>query len=280
MSSETLHVVFTPSGAGALRDALAAEGRDDRVVSLFDNLSFGPIDSSDGSTRPAWVEEQLGYTGWDEVLAESEPFWRESLAPGPRKIVWMSRRATMEYTGFLEWLRRAGDAPCEIVDLTDCRISRHSQHGPPTRPHLAVSLAGLFPDEIRDNKLLERAEPLAASERHRYQALWQQLRRENAPFRVTDGQKLTSAPISVFDQSLLSHVRERWLKVARVVAETMALQMDDRVYQVGDMVLAGRINALVNDGVLECQGNTPLDMRFSEVRLPQRIDSPPTAATG
>ncbi len=68
--------------------------------------------------------------------------------------------------------------------------------------------------------------------------------------------------------------------MARVVAETMALQMDDRVYQVGDMVLAGRINALVNDGVLECQGNTPLDMRFSEVRLPQRIDSPPTAATG
>ncbi len=96
MSSETLHVVFTPSGAGALRDALAAEGRDDRVVSLFDNLSFGPIDSPDGSTRPAWVEEQLGYTGWDEVLAESEPFWRESLSPGPRKIVWMSRRATME----------------------------------------------------------------------------------------------------------------------------------------------------------------------------------------
>lgn len=230
MTSDILHVVFTPSGAGTLRDVLTAEGRNDGVVSLFDNLSFGPIEPSDHSTRPLWVEEQLGYADWDEVIAQSEPFWRESLSPEPRKIVWMSRRSAMEYAGFLEWLWHAGDAPCDIVDLTDYRISRHPQHGPPTPPSLAVSLAGLFPDEIRDNKLLDRAEPLPASERHRYRELWRQLRTENAPFRVTDGQNLASAPMTFFDQTLLSQVKERWLKVARVVGETIALQMDDRVY--------------------------------------------------
>ena len=274
MSSDTLHIVFTPSGAGTLRDVLSADGRNERVVSLFDDLSFGPIEPSDGSTRPPWVEEQLGYTDWNDVIAQSESFWRESLSHGVRKTVWLSRRSAMEYAGFLEWLWRAGDAPCDIVDLTEFRISRYPQHGPPTPSSLAVSLAGLFPDEIRDNKLLERTEPLPASERHRYRELWRQLRAENAPFRVTDGQDLRSAPISVFDQTLLSLINDRWQKVARVVGEALALQMDD-LWQTGDMVLAGRINALVNSGALECQGD-PLNMRFSEIRLPRQISSSPT----
>ena len=43
MTQTTLHVVFTPSGAGNLREALKNAGRDGQVVTFFDDLSFGPI---------------------------------------------------------------------------------------------------------------------------------------------------------------------------------------------------------------------------------------------
>jgi hypothetical protein len=37
----------------------------------------------------------------------------------------------MEYAGFLDWLWRLGDAPCEVVDLTDVTVSYFPEHGPP-----------------------------------------------------------------------------------------------------------------------------------------------------
>ena len=43
MAALTLYIVFNPSAGAGLRDALRQSGRDERVVSLFDSLSFGPI---------------------------------------------------------------------------------------------------------------------------------------------------------------------------------------------------------------------------------------------
>ena len=43
MTRTTLHFVFSPSGAASLAEALEQAGRDDQVVTFFDDLSFGPI---------------------------------------------------------------------------------------------------------------------------------------------------------------------------------------------------------------------------------------------
>ena len=72
MSPALLHIVFTPSGAGSLR----------QVVSFFDCLSFGPINPPDLSLRSKWVENELGWTGWDGIARYSETFWREALSLG------------------------------------------------------------------------------------------------------------------------------------------------------------------------------------------------------
>jgi hypothetical protein len=117
VTTPPLHVVFNPSAAGGLRKALGEAGRGDRVVSFFDDLSFGPINPPDPEARRQWVEEELGYAGWEDVT-NTDAFWQEALEPSP-KIAWVSRRTTQEYTGFLEWLRRLGGAPCQINDLTD-----------------------------------------------------------------------------------------------------------------------------------------------------------------
>ena len=102
MTQITLHVVFTPSGAGSLREALKNAGRDDQVVTFFDDLSFGPINPAASASRAEWVENQLGWTNWEEVTALSEPFWHEALSPDHRKVAWLSRRSAMEFAGFLE----------------------------------------------------------------------------------------------------------------------------------------------------------------------------------
>jgi hypothetical protein len=175
----------------------------------------------------------------------------------------------MEYAGFLEWLWRLGDAPCEVVDLTDVNISYRPEHGPPRRPRLAMSLGMLDHNTICNNDLWDLAEPLQMSARGRDLDLWRQLRSENAPLRVIDGDKLVSAPITFFDSLLLSHVKANWLKVAGVVGEALTDQTMDRAFQTCDMVLAARINSFVKSGVVEFQGKSPFALRFSEVRLPR-----------
>jgi hypothetical protein len=57
-----LHIVFTMSGAGALRAAISESGGGDRVICLPDPLNFGPVNPPDPELRRKWVEEELGWT--------------------------------------------------------------------------------------------------------------------------------------------------------------------------------------------------------------------------
>ena len=84
---------------------------------------------------------------------------------------------------------------------------------------------------------------------------------------MVDGGELVSAPISFFDSTLMSFLADDWQKVTRVVGEALACQMDDCIFQTGDILLAARVNALAESGRLEVKGKSPLDMRFSEVRI-------------
>jgi uncharacterized protein DUF3658/uncharacterized protein DUF1835 len=267
--TQLAHVVFTPSGAGCLVQALRNAGRDDQVIACSDDMSFGPINPADSSSRAEWVEQELGHVDWNKAPNSKERLWDETRFPDNRKIAWLTRRSAREYAGFLEWLWRRGDDPCEVVDLTDVTVSHRSDHGPPRRPRLAISLGMLHPDIIASEQLWDLAGPLQTSMRTRYLDLWRRLREENAPLRILEGGNLVSAPISFFDSLLMSYVTHDWQKVARIVGEGLATEWDDGVFQTGDLVLAARVNALVARGQLECRGKNPLEMQFSEVRLPK-----------
>ncbi len=175
----------------------------------------------------------------------------------------------MEYANFLEWLWRLGNAPCAVVDLTDAMVSHRTEHGPPRRPRLAISLAMLHHDVFANGTLWNLAAPLQTSTRTSYLDLWRQLRDEHAPLRVIESGTLRSAPITFFDSLLMSHATDEWQKVTKIVGEGLVAEWDDGAVQTGDLVLAARVNALVESGQLECRGKSPLEMRFSEVRLPK-----------
>jgi hypothetical protein len=265
MTRTVFHVAFTPLGAENLRDALRNAGRDERVIGLSDDLRFGPIDSDDLSLRAKWIKNELGLTGWDDIAAESEWFWQQALSSDHRTVAWLSRRSAREYAGFLEWLRRRGDEPCEIVDLTDLQLPQFSEHGSLTAP--VASLARIVFEAIYDDDLFEQIEILPATTRRKYQALWRQLRDESAALRVLKNDALVSSPISFFDPALMSQASENWRKVARVVAMTLHSEAEGHA---SDLFLAARVNALVASGHLERQGRSAVDMRRCEVRLSQQ----------
>jgi hypothetical protein len=169
----------------------------------------------------------------------------------------------MEYAGFLDWLWRLGDAPCEVVDLSEVKVG--PEHGSPRPPRLAVRLGMLHHDIMSREKLWDLAEPLQETARERYRYLWQQLRSENAPLRVIDGDELVSAPISFFDSRVTSEVTDQWQDVQRVLGYALISRTDDRI--VGDVFLMGRIIALVKSGRLEIQGELGPEMYKSRVRL-------------
>jgi uncharacterized protein DUF3658/uncharacterized protein DUF1835 len=253
--------VFSPSAAGSLNVALRKAHRPDRVACQFDNLALGPINPPDHRERLAWMEHELRWSGLEDVLPAPEAFWDEALSEDVRKVAWLSRRSAPEYCAFLEWLWRLGDKPCEVIDLTDMPVGSRRR---------AFSLVLLHPEEIADNRLWDSAAPLDGSTRERFQSLWRRLRAENAPLRVADADGLQSAPITFFDQQLLSFAKSGWQKPARIIGEVMAewvMPEMEPYFQAGDGILSARIPDLVERGLLEGRGNL-LDIRGSEVRLP------------
>ena len=259
MSETTLHVVIGDSVGGSLRQAFKQVGHKAGVVAIRDDLSFGPINPPDPELRAAWARREL-HLGAQETRWPADASWGTALSASGRRVVWVTRRAAHEYAGFLELLWRLGDEACEVVDLTDVEVERRDG----TLAFLR-STGELSPDRIREGASWDRAAPLAPAARERYREMWRRLRAENAPFRVVAGQDLVSAPISFFDELLLSCAGTEWQKTARVIGAAL-LKSEASV---GDVVLLGRLRTLAAAGSLEARGDLS-KMRSSEVRLPPK----------
>jgi len=264
MSDPILHVVFNTSAADTLRAALEQAGIAARVIGLADSLSFGPIDPPDPGLRTAWVEEQLGFSGWDDVGGQATAFWEEALSRTHRRVAWLTRRSTQEFAGFLELVWRLGDEPIEIVDMTDALV-RAGKLGR-LNPHRVFTLTELPPETIRDNQLWNFRQELTPDMRDACRQQWASLKAENAPLRILSDGELVSAPISHFDPLLLSCATAEWKKSARIIGEAICESWTEGM-QTGDMVLIARARALVAAGRLECRGDV-FDIHRSELRLP------------
>jgi len=86
------------------------------------------------------------------------------------------------------------------------------------------------------------------------------------PEQLTLVEMLSDTEIEAIDNALLANTSVHWRKVARVVSATM-LELPIRVEGIPDSYYSQRIQKLVNDGLLESQGNLSY-MRYSEIRIP------------
>ncbi len=246
-----LHVVFNRSAAGSLKEALALAGRNDPVIGLFDNFSFGPIASDEADDRVRWVEDVLGYDGWEEVVSENASFLEASRSAS-RLNAWVSLRETVTYAGYLWWLSSMGNIACTVTNV----------------PQLSISCAEeLIP-------WLDEAIPLTPGELRRRQQQWRSLQFENSDLRVIVGNDLVSKPLDWFDGLLLGLTTDQWQRMARIVGGALAAISEDEVYQVSDMVLGARLASLAEAGVLEWRGDLG-QMRECDLRLPSLAQPPP-----
>jgi hypothetical protein len=237
-----LHVVFSYSAKAGLREALGPEAA---IVRFSDDLSYGPINPPEAVARRAWTDAYLGYDNPD-ITDDEQLFWPRVLDLDVKRVAWFSRRNAHEYCGFLEYLRRLENLPTNIVDATG---SRHS--GGEAFRSVATIPAML----LKGVDLLGGQRVLNASEWAGFLSLWDRLRAEAAELRiVADDLSLSSAPLSYFDQELVSLTSESWRPMQLVLADALVR------WPVGDIFLMSRLYALSDAGFL--------DFRDTERRLP------------
>jgi Protein of unknown function/Domain of unknown function (DUF1835) len=266
-----MHIIFTYAGADELREALLLTHQQDVVISLEHDLNIGPIRPSDPVTRSAWMMRELDDEAY-RMDAIDVP-WDAVLVGDTVPTVWFSRRSASEYAGFLELLWRMGDALCNIIDLSETRVTSQSRNGEIRPSRLAVSQALMRADEIVRGNLFATARPLSLEERARYRSVWTRLRDENAPLRVLDCGELVSAPVSYFDALLLSIATPEWGKMALIVGYALAETWEDDIAQIGASFLAARIRALADMGQLELRGDISA-MRTTEMRRAPSFGDP------
>lgn len=194
-----------------------------------------------------------------------EAFWSISLDERTRPVVWVSRWSARQMCGLLEWLRRRGDRACDVVDLADI-------WAPGDR-----DLASIVP--VLTSRPLARyppsgapewafAAPLSPSARVICQAIWSDLRRENAPLRIMTMRGLSSAGLDVIDEELLRFANEDWMSVEVLIGRFMGENWsnDGGFGQVSYLIAASRVAALANAGRIETRGSV-LDVPNCAVRL-------------
>lgn len=249
MSSGKIHILFHTSAAGTLRAVLDETGSRDQVICLWDNLSYGPIHSLEPVARyEALVDEGLAEREdrpW--LTSDSAKFWKQCGETRNERILWLTRRSPAEMSGFLAYLQRFGDIPCQVVDVEAGEGRLKRRDGQPYGP--VYGTGELADDNIR--VLLGCARPLTSDEAASAGRLWEQLVRENAPLRIPGGDGLVSAPATLVDDRFLGECSADWQATVRVLGNVLGHLPEERGFALDQLFLEWRIDALLARGALE-----------------------------
>lgn len=267
MVTASIHIVFGEAGAIGLSDALAKLGRTDRVLEYPDDLSFGPIATTDPVLRGRWVADKLGDANWQEIAPLVAAFWNDAQSASERHVVWFSRRVTRNYVGFLEYLHRIGDRPCDVVELTETVVPLRGRDGSVRGSRRAICTGLLEAYQFFEGDLFASAVPLSDEARGAYRLDWDRPRAENAALRIVGPDlRLASVPLTHFDEALLQHVRPDFQKAARIIGKVFAEKWDADIYEVDEFFLSRRLAMLARTGAIESKGDLT-QIGFSEVRF-------------
>lgn len=257
----TLHVTPSDSAGGSLRRAILDAGQDKEVLPYRDDLSCGPIDPDTPSVRAGWWAP---YYEAQEVERTLRAFWDRVATTDDRLVVWFGRHSAFDLAFFLCRADRLGERSYDVVDVTGLRLPFTKPDGSHAMTQPVQTISSVPADGLKS--LLGSERPFTAKERDEMRRRWHQLRAENAPFRVVTATGLASAPIDHFDALLMERTTTEWLRINRVIADTIGYNSEPYC-QSGDLVLRMRVAALIGEGKLLGDGD-PWDMHYGRVRLP------------
>ena len=258
-----LNVCFCESGAGTLRHLLKIEGRKEKVVCLQDLLGIGPIQDVCGVERRLCLEEVFGFDDPHEFAhswTQIESFWSNMKSiEGPLRV-WMTRRSTLELSGFMELVSiLPPETDLELIDFTDVELPM----GRSAKKTTAVFGTGIMnDDQLSHGFSMVQHLPLSAFESER--SIWKRLKDDNAPLRIFAGRQLISAEAEHFDPALLFLISVDWQKASHVVGNFLST-LNEAVSEIGDGWLFYRLRKLAEQGAVEIKHDG--DMVRGMVRL-------------
>jgi hypothetical protein len=244
-----IHVLFSSSAAGTLRQLLHARGVRQRVVVLSETFEWGPISNGNFEDRQAWLDRHAPneFGGWGWLAADVAEF-QEKVAADAERLIWIAPRSASEQSGLYWYLAQFGGAGAQMI-LADYPL-RDAWRGEPPR-----GLGELQEEAI--GQLLDECPRLPLQSARFPEGRWKRLMAEDALIRVVDGGVLGSAPEDYFDRFLLEHCPVEWTRWNRVIGDAM-VNLGDIGHSVSDMLLHWRLCELVAREEVRCDGEPPV----------------------
>jgi hypothetical protein len=263
---DVLHVTSNSSFGGYLIGALRRAGLDEDVARCPDELSAGPIAEDDAGKRAAWWDGIMDRPEFEEALSI---FWQD-ITQGLPLVIWFGQGHANDICLYHALCDRVPDRILRVGNVSTLSASFTWIDGtsidlPPPR-HLNEVPSIILPVLTAHTTAADPAEIAA------FGTKWRELKRENAPIRVLDGNGLTSQPEDYFDSAILGVAEAEWRKTLRILGGAMSV-IGVPYQQVGEWVIAARIVRLAETGALDADGD-PSDLHHSRVRLAQIPSKP------
>lgn len=243
-----IHVIFSSSGAGSLRQALKACGRQERVADILDDLSWGPIANGDLVERQAWLNQNLpsGLPDdvWDWIADEPLEFFSK-LECSNEHLVWVAPQNAKELCGLHWYLHHFGGERASFI-LVDQDLTANWEGGAP------YGLGELGAEQFQ--YLLANAKPEAWNDKRFPRQRWTELCDGETNLRLVAQGTAVSVPDDYLDDVILQQCKADWRKLGYVVGETMvALWAVDHAK--GDDFIKWRLRELGRAGKIVTDGS-------------------------
>lgn len=230
-----LHIIFTSSGAGSLRQALRAQGLRQHVVDLTDNLDWGPIATDNFEGRQAWLNSNipLQEMGWDWI-ADGHRKFEAKVKDDPDRLVWIAPQSASELCALYWFLDRIGGEGIRMI-VVDYPLRNAWRGAPPG------TLGELSVEHFLE--LLNDAERKPWNPARFTQNRWKELQADASLLRIVNGNLINSVREDYFDEQLLAQCTDEWQKWHRIVGNTMVCLWEQN-HRADDLFLSWRLRVL------------------------------------
>jgi Protein of unknown function/Domain of unknown function (DUF1835) len=242
-----IHVLFSSSAAGTLRQLLRSRDIREKVVDLTEWLDTGWISSDCIEDRINWFQERPPWkNNWDWA-ADCGHRFLEAVNADDARLIWLAPRSAQEQSGFFWYLHQTRMPPSRMI-IADYPL-RNAWRGEPP-----LSLGELAQDSMA--QLLGEC-PRVAWDAVRFPIeRWRTLMDDGAVLRVIENGELKSARADHYDDAILRWCPAQWTKWIRVIGDTMGHAGQDG-YVIDDLFLRWRLQELISAGPIECEGELP-----------------------
>ena len=128
-----IHILFSSSAAGTLRQLLNARGLREKVVDLSEELDFGPISPDNFAEREEWfnryVPTDFGKHDW---ISDSVRRFEERVFQDSDRLIWIAPASAAEQAGLFWYLARFSGSGIRMV-IADYPLEENWQGKAPLR---------------------------------------------------------------------------------------------------------------------------------------------------